>query len=146
RLPGLTSTISVTFVVFLVALVELSYAEVIFIATVATMVQTVWKAKRTPRLVQMAFNSACMVLSVSAAYVVCRVFLESTLASSILALLLVATLLLYGSNTVLVAAVMCLAEHKPMRSIWQQCYFWSFPYYLVGACASALMITAAESW
>src|SRR5712692_9885250 len=51
----------------------------------------------------------------------------------------------WRSGRRVVAAVMCLAEGKPMQRIWQQCYFWSFPYYLVGACASALMITAAES-
>ena len=145
RLPALTSTISLSFVVFLLALAELSYAETIVIAAAATAVQTIWKTKRTPQLVQIAFNSACMVVSVSAAYAVCHGFLGSTLASSIPALLIVATIVLYSSNTILIAGIMCLAERKPLSALWQQCYFWSFPYYLVGASASALMITAAES-
>ncbi|HXI43498.1 MAG TPA: hypothetical protein VNH18_30670 [Bryobacteraceae bacterium] len=145
RLPGLTSTISLSFVVFLLAVAELSYVESIVIAAAATAVQTIWKAQRTPRLVQIAFNSACMVVSVSAAYAVCHGFLESTLASSIPALLVVATIVLYSSNTIIIAGIMCLAERKPLSALWQQCYFWSFPYYLVGASASALMITAAES-
>jgi hypothetical protein len=145
RLPALTSTISLSFVVFLVALAELSYAETIVIAAAATAVQTIWKTKRTPQLVQIAFNSACIVVSISAAYAACHGFLESTLASSIPALLIVATVVLYSSNTILIAGIMCLAERKPLSALWQQCYFWSFPYYLVGASASALMITAAES-
>jgi hypothetical protein len=145
RLPALTSTISLSFVVFLLALAELSYAEIIVIAAAATAVQTIWKAKQTPQLVQIAFNSACMVVSVSAAYAVCHGFLKSTLANSIPALLIVATLVLYSSNTIMIAGIMCLAERKPLSALWQQCYFWSFPYYLVGASASALMITAAES-
>ena len=36
-------------------------------------------------------------------------------------------------NTVPVAVVISLTEGKPLRSIWAQCYFWSFPYYLAGA-------------
>ena len=61
------------------------------------------------------------------------------------AFLVIATALLFGSNNALVAAVMCLSEGKPMNDMWQQCYFWSFPYYLVGAAASGLMIATART-
>jgi len=32
-----------------------------------------------------------------------------------------------------VAAVISLTERRSLRKIWSECYFWSFPYYLVGA-------------
>jgi hypothetical protein len=144
RLPGLRSTISVTFVVFLVAILELSYAEAVSIAAVVTVIQSVWRTERTPRPVQVAFNSACMVLSVSGAYVACYALTAPT-PTAMIAPLVIATALLYGSNTFIVAAAMCLAERKPLRTIWQLYYFWSFPYYVVGASVAALMIAAARS-
>jgi hypothetical protein len=145
RLPGLASTLSLSFVVFLVAIVQLTYAETIVIAATATIVQTRWKAQQRPRPVQVAFNAACMVLSVSAPYLACRILLAPMLATSLSAPLFIATTLLYGTNTLLIAGILCLAERRPLRGLWQECYWWSFPYYVVGASAAALMITAAES-
>jgi len=37
------------------------------------------------------------------------------------------------TNTLPVAAVISLTERRSLRKIWSECYFWSFPYYLVGA-------------
>ena len=39
----------------------------------------------------------------------------------------------FVANTGSIAAVIALTEHKSIRKIWVECYFWSFPYYLVGA-------------
>ena len=145
RLPGLTSTISAAFVLVLVAIAELTYAETISLTIAATVVQIVWRPKRTPRLIPVAFNCACMVISVSIAFTVCRIFLVPTQVPALPMLLATATALLYGTNVFMVAVVMCLAERKPLGGLWQQCYFWSFPYYVVGASVSGLMIAAARS-
>jgi hypothetical protein len=145
RLKGLTSTISVSFVMILVAIAELSYAEAVFLSAGVALVQTLWKAKRPPRPSRIMFNCASLVLSTSAAYFVCRELMGSAWSVALPAFLVTATALLFGTNTALVAAVMCLAEHKPMRTLWQQCYFWSFPYYLVGAAASGVMIATART-
>src|SRR5207249_77366 len=37
------------------------------------------------------------------------------------------------ANAGSIAAVISLTEGRPLRSILVDCYFWSFPYYLVGA-------------
>ena len=36
-------------------------------------------------------------------------------------------------NTFPVAAAIALTEEKSLRQIWRESYFWSFPYYLLGA-------------
>src|SRR5207253_1635606 len=36
-------------------------------------------------------------------------------------------------TTASIAAVISLTEGESLRRIWVECYFWSFPYYLVGA-------------
>ena len=38
-----------------------------------------------------------------------------------------------------VAAVISLTERRSLRKIWAECYFWSFPYYLVGAGVAGMM-------
>src|SRR5438046_10263222 len=42
-------------------------------------------------------------------------------------------------NTVPVACVISLTEQKPLRKVWSECYFWSFPYYLLGAAIAAIV-------
>ena len=36
-------------------------------------------------------------------------------------------------NTIAMSLVISLTEQKQPRRVWKECYFWSFPYYLVGA-------------
>ena len=43
------------------------------------------------------------------------------------------------TNTVPVAVAISLAEGKSFTKIWSECYFWSFPYYLVGATIAVLV-------
>jgi hypothetical protein len=145
RLPRLTSTISVSFVLILVAIAELSYAEAVALSAAVALVQTLWKAQRSPKPIRIAFNCASLVVSTSAAYWVCRAVIGPEWWVALPAFLVIATALLFAGNSTMMAAVVCLAEGKPMRTIWQQCYFWSFPYYLVGAAASGLMIGTARS-
>lgn len=143
RLPGMTGTVSVSFVLLLVAVLQLGFAETVLIGTLMGVVQCLWKPQRKPMLLQVLFNAACLELSSMLAYLVCRVALPT---SHTLALLVaLATVILYLTNTVLVAGVLTLVGGGSLRSIWQRCYFWAFPYYLVGSAAAAVMLTTADS-
>jgi hypothetical protein len=143
-LPGMRGTISPAFVLRLVVLAQLGFAEGVFLSAVAGIVQCLWKAKRPPTFTRTAFNGACLALSTAAGYALCRVALNEWLSQSLTAFLMLATLILYLGNTLMVSGVLCLAEQKPLRSIWQTCYFWSCPYYLVGAAAAGLMIATSH--
>jgi signal transduction histidine kinase/CheY-like chemotaxis protein len=39
----------------------------------------------------------------------------------------------FGVNTGSIAAIIALTENKPIGKVWRESYFWSFPYYLLGA-------------
>ena len=145
RLPRLTSTISVSFVLILVAIAELSYAEAIFLSAAVAIVQTIWRAQRQPKTLQILFNCASFVVNTSVTCLLCRALLVSAWPIVLPTFLVMATMLLYAGNTAMVAVVMCLTERKPLRHMWQHCYFWSFPYYLVGSAASGLMIATARA-
>ena len=46
---------------------------------------------------------------------------------------MVAALVFFFANTLPISVVISLTEGKSARKVWSECYFWSFPYYLVSA-------------
>src|SRR5205814_6107569 len=100
RLPRLTSTISVSFVLILVAIAELSYAEAVALSAAVALVQTLWKAQRPSKPIRIAFNCAGLVVSTSAAYWVCRAVIGPDWWVALPAFLVVATVLLFAGNSI----------------------------------------------
>ncbi|MFN0172638.1 MAG: hypothetical protein ACKV22_40175 [Bryobacteraceae bacterium] len=139
RLPGMTGTMSVNFVLLLVAIAELSLAEVVVMSALAAVVQTVWRTRRQPTVLQVLFNLSCLSLSSAAAWLLCR-HAVPWMSDSLVGGVILATLVLYASNTILFSAILSLRERGSLAGIWQHCYFWTCPYYLVGAMAAGLMI------
>ena len=71
-LPTVDGTMSVNYVFTLLALLELDRPQAVLLALVATIVQTFWHTKKRPRPVQLAFNLACIGLTVLAASLVLK--------------------------------------------------------------------------
>lgn len=145
RLPGMRSTISMNFVLLLVAIAALSLPEAVLMATLVGIIQCIWKPKKPPTAIRTLFNGACLSLSTAIAYMVCNWAARAWLSNSLFGLVTLATLVLYSCNTFLVATVLSLVESRPLLHVWQNCYFWSFPYYLVGAAAAGLMTATCRS-
>jgi diguanylate cyclase (GGDEF)-like protein/putative nucleotidyltransferase with HDIG domain len=64
--------------------------------------------------------------------------------------LMVTATVFFVMNTFPVAAAIALTEEKSLRQIWRESYFWSFPYYLLGAglagAASAINRYVGWAW
>jgi diguanylate cyclase (GGDEF)-like protein/putative nucleotidyltransferase with HDIG domain len=135
-LPGILSSMSVSYVFVVLSMLEFSYPETVLLACVATAVQRLWRPKVRPRLVQLAFNVTSVALSVSAGYAVFRLFPQRGQILPVRAG--VAAICYFLTNSLTVAGVVSLTEGKKLRKIWKECYFWSFPYYLVGGTIAAL--------
>ena len=105
----------------------------------AALTQCMWRAKHRPRLVQVVFNIAALILSIGLAYQVSHFILALARTESLCALLVLAACSYLVSNTLLISGVLCLIDGKPLKKIWQQCYLWTFPYYLVGSAIAGLM-------
>ena len=144
RLPGIRGTLSPGFVLVLAAITQMTFSEVVVMTTVVGVVQVLWRSTRRPMLAQVLFNPACLTLSAALAFVLCRVVLEPWFGHSLVGELIVATLALYGSNSLMLATVLALADEKPLAAVWQLCYFWSLPYYLVGAAVAGVMIATSR--
>ena len=139
RLPGITGTMSVNFLFILIGIADLTLAETLTMGCAATVIQCMWRTRRRPRLVQVTFNIAALILSIGVAYQVSHFVLALARTESLCTLLVLAACLYFASNTLLISGVLCLVEGKPLKKIWQQCYLWTFPYYLVGSAIAGLV-------
>ena len=141
RLPGLKGTISVNFVFILIAVVELSLAETVILAFVATLVQCLWRPKTRPSPIQVLFNASAVVISTVLAYGTAHAMPLASLAWISLA---PAAAVFFLLNTWMVSLVLGLISKTPPLAVWKQCHLWTFPYYLVGAAVAAATSTSAD--
>src|SRR5262249_19735515 len=136
NLPGITGNISVSYVFVLLSMMEFSFPETTAVACLAIVAQSLWATKKRPRFVHVCFNLASMTIAVTAgqgAY---------ALPSSDWGLIFrapAAAAAYFLSSTLSVAGVVALTENKSLRRVWKDCYFWSFPYYLVGGVVAAFI-------
>jgi PAS domain S-box-containing protein len=128
-LPGVTGTMSVLFVFLLAGVVELELPETVVAGVLCVVAQSFWHTKSRPRAVHVFFSAANIVLAVTATYLLYHAvpFLPTPFR------LALAASAFFVANTFPIAVVIALTESKSLRSTWSKCYFWCFPYYLVGA-------------
>jgi len=132
-LPAITGTLSVLFIFILFGIVELSLPEALFMGCTATLIQCFWHNKQRPKTHQVLFNLGSMAIAIattSSAYH--SNILHKSHLDAALTLLITATVF-FAMNTFPVSAAIALTEQKSLRQVWKECYFWSFPYYLLGA-------------
>jgi diguanylate cyclase (GGDEF)-like protein/putative nucleotidyltransferase with HDIG domain len=148
QLPGIDGTMSVNFLFILLGVMELSLPETLVIGCTATLVQSVWQARKRLDPVKILFNVAGMMANASAFTYVTYHWLLGRYGSNKPILLMVAALVFFFANTLPISVVIALTEGKSSRKVWSECYFWSFPYYLVGAAAVGLVgiINRTAGW
>src|SRR5712672_1024994 len=130
-LPGITGTMSVNFLFILVGIAELSYSEALTLGAISMLAQSLYPSR--PTSIQLAFNVCAGALSTALAYVVYHNPLANEYISSRPLILCLAASTYFIVNAGSIAAVISFSEGKPLRQILVDCYFWSFPYYLLGA-------------
>jgi hypothetical protein len=131
RIPGLEGTLSPNFIFLLLAMLSCSFSELVAMALIAALVQSLWAAKR-PRLVQVAFSAAALVLSAIIAVQSSRFLLGSNASNSPLVFAVLAGTVYLPLNTALVSAVVGLVERRPLLQVARMCYECVFPYFMGG--------------
>jgi hypothetical protein len=139
RLPGVTGTLSLNFLFILMGISQMSFSETVGLGALATVVQCVWKNKTRPAIPQVLFNVAALTMAITSAHFMYHLPRIQQMNSNMTVLLALAACFFFLTNTVLVATVLSLVETKPFARTWQQCYIWSFPYYLIGAAVAGLV-------
>ena len=138
-LPGIEGTLSVNFIFTLLGIFELSLPETLVIGLASTLIQFYWKPARQLKAVQLIFNVSQVTFSSSVAYAAYKLVVIYVLHAPGPLALLVAAVIHFGCNTAAMATIIGLTEDKPINKVWRDCYFWSFPYYMVGAAATGLV-------
>ncbi|PYY08888.1 MAG: hypothetical protein DMG69_12695 [Acidobacteria bacterium] len=137
HLPGITGTMSVNFLFILLGVVELSLPETLAMGCAAILVQCFHRDR--PQFVQVVFNVCGSAWAVAAAYQVYDLTTLRAHGTNFSLQLIAAACTYFVGNTVPVATVISLTEHKSLRKIYSECYFWSLPYYLMGAGVAGLV-------
>jgi diguanylate cyclase (GGDEF)-like protein/putative nucleotidyltransferase with HDIG domain len=145
-LPGINGSMSVNVLCLVLSVLELDFSEAVLIGCLSAVGQSYWKSK--PRPIQVAFNAACVTNAVSISYGLYHIpGVKSFGPHGLLPLFLVVGSY-FITNTVPIAGIISLTDGSTVRKIWSECYFWSFPYYLVGGAIAALiaMFNRSAGW
>ncbi|HZP17617.1 MAG TPA: HD domain-containing phosphohydrolase [Terriglobales bacterium] len=140
RLPGIDGTISVNFLFILLGILELSLGETLIIGCSAALVQCIWRARQTPSAAKVAFNVfGMMANAIALGYFTYHRFALVAGRRGAPLVLMASALIYFLANTLPVSVIIALTENKSPRKVWAECYFWSFPFYLVGAAVIGLV-------
>jgi len=148
RLPGIDGTMSVNFLFVLLGVMEMSLAETLLIGFAAGLAQCLWTPRQSNRLAKIVFNVFGMMGNAVAASYWAYHGLGHFLGHKIPLQLAVAATAYFFANTLLVTTIVVLTESKSFRAIWEECYFWSFPYYQAGAAVVGMVffVNKAFGW
>ncbi|MFN0165790.1 MAG: ATP-binding protein [Bryobacteraceae bacterium] len=138
-LPSISGTLSVNFLVVLLGIVELSVGETLILGCSSFVFQYLWRTRENREPVKILFNCANAAASILVADRVFHANWLRDIANVQFPLMLALTVCVYFlMNTGSIAIILALTQKKPLIRIWLDCYFWSFPYYLIGASIVAL--------
>lgn len=146
-LPGVNGTMSVNFLFVLLGIVELNLPETLLIGITGILTQSLWKSRKvTP--VHLIFNLGGNAAAIGASFAAYQYVDNGPFGHSLPLSLIAAASVYFLANTVPIAIVISLTEHKSVRKVWKECYFWCFPYYLFGAAITGLahLINRYAGW
>ncbi|HYI96404.1 MAG TPA: ATP-binding protein [Bryobacteraceae bacterium] len=139
-LPGVKGTLSVNFLVLLLAITQLTWSETLLMASSSFTLQYVWHSREKRQPLKMLFNLGNAAISITVGFALYHLpVLTQAGVQEPVKLVLVASAY-FLVNTVIVAGVIGLTENRNMRQVWHESYYWSFPFYLSGASVVWLII------
>jgi hypothetical protein len=144
KLPGLNGNMSVNLPFILIAQAQLSSAEALIIACASTLVQCLPKAGAKLKPAQILFNISTMAIAVELGCLVLQHGEHLKMTSSGAVLLVLSAGAFFLANTLPVAGIISLSEGPKMFSVWTSIFHLSFPYYVLSAGVTSLVITASH--
>jgi hypothetical protein len=139
RIPGMESTMSPNFVFLLLGITVLPFSQVVAITLAASLVQSLWASAKRPRLVQVAFSAAALILSSSLAYKFAHLVMAGNGAESLVVCVILAGSVYFPFDSTLVSMVIGLVERQPLKQVCLRCYQWAFPYFMGGIAFAGLV-------
>jgi diguanylate cyclase (GGDEF)-like protein/putative nucleotidyltransferase with HDIG domain len=137
KLPEMTDAFSVNFLFVLIGILELSFTETVALGCSAVLLQYIYR--RGPGPLRITLRVCASAMSAGLAYHGCWLAREAGWLESPPLLLLLGTAIYFVASTGSIAAFVSLSERKSFTQTWVRNYFWSFPYYLVGAAVAGII-------
>ena len=106
---------------------------------VGARMQSFWRTKGRPQMVQVLFGGATLVISSAFAFTTSHLIVRPFDNNNAVALVVLAGTLYFFMNTALVSLVVGLTERQPIKEVCQHCYEWVFPYFAFGIVVMGLM-------
>jgi len=148
RLPGLSVTLSMNYVVIIAALLTLNLGAGMIVGIASALGQCFIHPSRRPRWFQVIFSTAGMALPIFAA----EAFLQSTALAAVdpteCLRVMLASLSYFFMNTITVAGIVSLTCEKGLFDVWKESYLWTSPQYVVGGgiAASLQLMNRFMGW
>jgi hypothetical protein len=147
KLPGIDGNMSVNLPFLLMAVVNLSALEAVFIASVSTVVQCWPKAGGKFKPEQMLFNVSMMAFATCMANLIWNAgWLGKAAWASEPLMLASTTAAFFLGQTAPVAGIIKLAEGAAMRRVWLGIVQLSFPYYVLSAGMTSMVNLVSHHW
>jgi hypothetical protein len=147
KLPGIDGNMSVNLPFLLMAVVNLSALEAVFIACLSTVVQCWPKADGKFKPEQMLFNVSMMAFATCMANLIWNAgWLGKAAWASEPLMLASATAAFFLGQTAPVAGILKLAEGAAMRRVWLSIVQLSFPYYVLSAGMTSMVNLVSHHW
>jgi diguanylate cyclase (GGDEF)-like protein/putative nucleotidyltransferase with HDIG domain len=144
--PGIQGTLSLSFVLIMLGLVELTASQTMFLAVAGMAAQTCWHAKGKGRVkaVHLSFNTTSIALAVLAATWVYHEPWFTGIPHGQLLQLTVAGIAFFVVNIAFLSIVIALTEGQSIKTVLRSFCDWTFCYYLVGVSFAEIVHTATE--
>jgi diguanylate cyclase (GGDEF)-like protein/putative nucleotidyltransferase with HDIG domain len=133
--PGMPTSLSVSFVFVLLSMIEFSYPESLLVGCMAVAVQSIWRKKQL-KPVQLLFNLASLAIAIWVGHAIYR---RIAFNGFLLPGIGLAATAYFLTNTISIAGVIALTGHGGLYKTWRESYFWLLPYYLAGGAMAAIV-------
>jgi hypothetical protein len=141
RLPGIPGTFSANCLVTVLAITQLSMAQLVVVSVACALIQSRWRAAQPPMPEQVAFNAGVFAISAAASAWVYSWMERLTPAIPGIASLVIASCVFFFIDTGAVSLVMSLTEGMSPLRVWRLWQVWSLPYYLMNVAMVFLIIS-----
>jgi len=149
KVPGLSVSYSAVFAFVLIGIATYSLGETLVIGCLATLVQCLWRTKRTQfhrrSARKTSFSVAVVAIAVTIAYNPRHFFRSEDLQHAPQMLLLVAVVY-FTVNTALVAGIIALVQEELYAPVWRKIVRHSALHHLTSVLIAALIIVAGRFW
>jgi diguanylate cyclase (GGDEF)-like protein/putative nucleotidyltransferase with HDIG domain len=132
HIPGISSTLSMSYVFVLTALLDLGLGGALIVGAASVVAQTFCRYRTRPKLVQLLFNLAATFLSVLVADHCIRHFGLRAADPLQLFTIVAASLAYFLVNTLTISGIIGLSEGRSVAGVWRDSYLWTSPQYMLG--------------